>query len=255
MLLRRVIAHFRKQEWTAIALDFLIVVVGILLAFQITEWNEARKDRLREGVYLTRIAVELDESIASIRDAIRLAEQRGTLGELLIRAADDPDVVRADPGRFVFALLKGGYTYSPDIRGHTFEEIKSVGALGVLRDEQVRFELTEFYTRVSSTAQWNYLREVRQTEFTRRAAGILTLAQIEHVAPSNEIPELAEDEALAAHARMMERPAFIEWLPFVAYRGDELDVYSSWLKSAENLRSRIRMTPGFEGSEFEVERP
>lgn len=28
MILRRVIAHFRKQEWTAIALDFL---VGILI--------------------------------------------------------------------------------------------------------------------------------------------------------------------------------------------------------------------------------
>lgn len=130
-----------------------------------------------------------------------------------------------------------------------------MGALGVLRDEQVRFELTEFYTRVGSSAQWNYLREVRQTEFTRRAAGILTLAQIEQVAPSNEIPELAEDEALAAHARMMERPAFIEWLPFVAYRGDELDVYSSWLKSAENLRSRIRMTPGFDGPELEADQP
>lgn len=252
MILRRIIRHFRKQEWTAIALDFLIVVVGILLAFQITEWNEARKDRLREGVYLNRIAVELDESIASIEDAISLAEQRAVLGELLVRAADDPDVVRADPGRFVFARLKGGYTYSPDIRGHTFEEIKSVGALGVLRDEQVRFELTEFYTRVSSSAQWNYLREIRQTEYTSRAAGILTLAQIEQVAPSNEIPEIGEDEALAAHARMMERPAFIERLPIVAYRGDELDVYSSWLESAENLRSRIRMTPGFEGSEFEA---
>ncbi len=29
MILRRVIAHFRKQEWTAIVLDFLIVVVGV----------------------------------------------------------------------------------------------------------------------------------------------------------------------------------------------------------------------------------
>lgn len=129
MLLRSVIAHFRKQEWTAIALDFLIVVVGILLAFQITEWNEARKDRLRERVYLTRIAVELDESISSIRDAIRLAEQRGALGELLIRAADNPAVVRADPGRFVFALLKGGYTYSPDIRGHTSRKSSRWGLL------------------------------------------------------------------------------------------------------------------------------
>ena len=28
MILRRVIKHFRQQEWTAIFLDFLIVVVG-----------------------------------------------------------------------------------------------------------------------------------------------------------------------------------------------------------------------------------
>jgi hypothetical protein len=28
MILRRVIKHFRNQEWTAIFLDFLIVVIG-----------------------------------------------------------------------------------------------------------------------------------------------------------------------------------------------------------------------------------
>ena len=28
MFLRRVIGHFRQQEWTAIAIDFVIVVVG-----------------------------------------------------------------------------------------------------------------------------------------------------------------------------------------------------------------------------------
>jgi hypothetical protein len=34
MLLRRIIEHVKKQEWTAIAIDFLIVVAGILIAFQ-----------------------------------------------------------------------------------------------------------------------------------------------------------------------------------------------------------------------------
>lgn len=48
MLLRRVIGHFRQQEWTAIALDFLIVVLGILMAFQVTNWNEERLKRKKE---------------------------------------------------------------------------------------------------------------------------------------------------------------------------------------------------------------
>ena len=57
MILRRVIAHFRKQEWTAIALDFLIVVVGVFVGIQVSNWNAARKVVLAEdaarapGVY------------------------------------------------------------------------------------------------------------------------------------------------------------------------------------------------------------
>ena len=43
MILRRVIEHVKAQNWTAVALDFVIVVVGILIAFQITNWNEARR--------------------------------------------------------------------------------------------------------------------------------------------------------------------------------------------------------------------
>lgn len=45
MLLRRMIQHLRRQEWTAIAIDFVIVVVGVFLATQVTNWNEARITR------------------------------------------------------------------------------------------------------------------------------------------------------------------------------------------------------------------
>ncbi|MEQ8935430.1 MAG: hypothetical protein RIE56_06535 [Amphiplicatus sp.] len=51
MILRRVIAHFRKQEWTAIALDFLIVVVGVFVGLQVSNWNETRSTaRAREQI-------------------------------------------------------------------------------------------------------------------------------------------------------------------------------------------------------------
>lgn len=41
MMLRRVIAHFRRQEWTAIALDFFIVVFGVCIGIQVSNWNGA----------------------------------------------------------------------------------------------------------------------------------------------------------------------------------------------------------------------
>jgi hypothetical protein len=40
MILRRVIKHFRNQEWTAIFLDFLIVVVGVYVGVWIGNYQE-----------------------------------------------------------------------------------------------------------------------------------------------------------------------------------------------------------------------
>lgn len=45
MILRRITKHVKDQNWFAVVLDFLIVVVGILIAFQITNWSEARGDK------------------------------------------------------------------------------------------------------------------------------------------------------------------------------------------------------------------
>ncbi|MFT5609735.1 MAG: hypothetical protein ACI9LU_000227 [Polaribacter sp.] len=45
MILRRVIKHFRHQEWTAIAIDFVIVVVGVFVGIQVSNWNQAQSDR------------------------------------------------------------------------------------------------------------------------------------------------------------------------------------------------------------------
>ena len=36
MILRRVIEHVKQQEWTAVFLDFLIVVIGVFVGLQAT---------------------------------------------------------------------------------------------------------------------------------------------------------------------------------------------------------------------------
>lgn len=63
MLLRSITKHMKEQNWFAVALDFVIVVVGILIAFQITSWNEARVDRQREAKVLQEIAADLRADI------------------------------------------------------------------------------------------------------------------------------------------------------------------------------------------------
>lgn len=59
MILRRITQHVKDQNWFAVALDFIIVVVGILIAFQITSWSESRTDRQREVKFMRDIAADL----------------------------------------------------------------------------------------------------------------------------------------------------------------------------------------------------
>lgn len=68
MLLRRITQHVKAQNWVAVALDFLIVVAGILIAFQITNWSESRREEAALESYLTsiseNIAFDLDRAAA-----------------------------------------------------------------------------------------------------------------------------------------------------------------------------------------------
>ena len=59
MILRRVITHFKKQEWTAIFLDFLIVVLGVFIGTNVTNWNDARKTEERSRTFTERLNGDL----------------------------------------------------------------------------------------------------------------------------------------------------------------------------------------------------
>ena len=59
MILRRVIKHVRNQEWTAIVIDFFIVVFGVFVGLQVQQWNEARNDDARAKAYLIRTQNDL----------------------------------------------------------------------------------------------------------------------------------------------------------------------------------------------------
>jgi hypothetical protein len=43
MLLRRITEHIRTQNWFAVGIDFLIVVVGVYIGIQVANWNVTRQ--------------------------------------------------------------------------------------------------------------------------------------------------------------------------------------------------------------------
>ena len=48
MILRRLAAAFRRQDWFAAGLEIMIVVLGVFIGIQMANWNEALQERIEQ---------------------------------------------------------------------------------------------------------------------------------------------------------------------------------------------------------------
>ena len=91
MILSRVIAHVREQDWTAIGIDFLIVVLGVFLGIQLGNWNAARIDQKRESVFFSGLARDVRSDVAEIDAILQVSTVRmSALAWLIETATGEP---------------------------------------------------------------------------------------------------------------------------------------------------------------------
>lgn len=63
MILRRLAQNLREQNWTAISIEFVLLVLGVYLGIQAQQWQSELEGRQLEQDYLRRIFNDLDLSI------------------------------------------------------------------------------------------------------------------------------------------------------------------------------------------------
>ena len=61
MILRRISENVKSQNWFSVAVEFVIVVVGVFMGLQVQDWNEARKERIEEHELLGRLYEETQD--------------------------------------------------------------------------------------------------------------------------------------------------------------------------------------------------
>jgi hypothetical protein len=71
MLLRRVIQHVKRQDWAAIFIDFVIVVVGVYIGIQVANWNDARLATERKEQIVQALITDIGDSIRVQRQFVK----------------------------------------------------------------------------------------------------------------------------------------------------------------------------------------
>lgn len=76
MLFRRISQHIKDQNWTAVGLDSLIVIVGVFLGLQAQDWNQSRQENTALQSYLSSMSRNIEFDLDRLKS---LQEKRSNV--------------------------------------------------------------------------------------------------------------------------------------------------------------------------------
>lgn len=183
MILRRVAHYLQQQQWTAVLIELVIVILGVFLGFQVTDWANERADRAAETRHLEEIAEDLRADVTAF-DAVRtatetriggidhiLGETRGVTrpSRIVTPTGDGFDMPAGPPvapaGRTTL-LAHANLVRSTAGNRTGFEALLGAGGMQKVRDRQISRQLQVYY------AQFDELDELTNVVKQVRAEGV-----------------------------------------------------------------------------------
>ncbi len=143
MILRRFSQALKDQNWAAIAIEFVLLVLGVFLGIQVANWNVERETGQRSAIFTERLKADLREEdwtyqflIAYNREV--LANANRTVEALEGRAALSDEVL-------LVSAYRATQYRNRNQRSSTFDELISTGNIGLIRDRTLRGTAIQFY--------------------------------------------------------------------------------------------------------------
>ncbi|WP_394692114.1 hypothetical protein [Hyphobacterium sp.] len=148
MILRQLSVHVRTQNWIAVGLDFLIVVIGVFVGLQVSNWNDARQDSQEAQSILLRLESDLETEIIGWQRGVEYYAVARDHGLLALEAYNAEDI--ADPTAFLVRLYQASQRWNLTSQRGTYDELISSGRISLIGDENMRARLANHYLRMSS---------------------------------------------------------------------------------------------------------
>lgn len=170
MILRRIAHAVRQQQWTSVVIELVIVILGVFLGFQVSDWANERANRSAEVRHLEEIAEDLRADATSFDQILASAEMRISgidyvLGET--RGVTRPSRVVTPTGNSFDipagppvaaaerATLLGRVNLVRSTAGNRtgFEALLGAGGMQKIRDRQISRQLQVYYAQIDELTE------------------------------------------------------------------------------------------------------
>ena len=155
MILHRVIQHVRNQEWTAIGIDLIIVVVGVYIGIQAQAWNAEGEDRAAERQHLSSLHDQLVDLIENNDNRVVAGEDRvDALREVAENFEEISKHSELDV-RHCRAIGASHIYVGQIVVPSTIEELISTGRLQLIRNSEMRLAIVSYSQAIEGYRQLN----------------------------------------------------------------------------------------------------
>ena len=150
MLLRRFSQHVKDQNWFAVGLDFIIVVLGVFIGIQLGNWNDARAEKERAYEYLSRIRTDLVADMTQLKRNQAFWQDVADEAQIAVRFSETGETDGASDWQLLLAYLNASQSWQFTFIDTTYSELRSAGELKLLPDNDLRNALADYYVLVAS---------------------------------------------------------------------------------------------------------
>ncbi|MEM7689784.1 MAG: hypothetical protein AAF291_12250 [Pseudomonadota bacterium] len=189
LILSRIARALREQNWTAVALEFTIVTLGVLLGSVVAQWNADRQEQAQVRELLSRLTPVFEVWSEDVKALEQYFESRAALAEateqMISQEGNEAELVKA-------AFLSSSFAVSTAYNGDTFALQVGSDILPRAKDADLRAAIVAAF---QTLAHPELSFESYDTDFRDFMVGVVPLdVQSELVSRCNAIGLLPEVE-------------------------------------------------------------
>lgn len=173
MLLRRLAEDFRRQDWVTVTIELVLVIAGVLIALQVDNWHESRKDRHDEKIFLRELHDDIlranGQTTRTRALRLRQAEYLNSALELVFHPEPDRELLERECDAVAYSFAT--YVGRSDLP--SLIQLQNTGRSGIISDHQLSSALAGLAQRRSALE--TVVREVRGVEIVSKYPDLFIL--------------------------------------------------------------------------------
>jgi hypothetical protein len=172
MIRSRLAGSLRRQDWMAVGIELVTVVLGLFLGLQLNDWNDARQAHAREQAALVRLEQEAEADVTYFRKGVELNDRMNADREAAISALSTGDKAKFNSHELADRL--GSLAFYPGVAPPraVYDELSGSGLFNEIGSPSVRTQVASYNSGLGFIqSQLEYFRQGTTARFSGPSPG------------------------------------------------------------------------------------